>query len=313
MTKPCKGTGAFSTFKVAVLLTCYNGEKFIESQILSILNQSLCDIKIFVSDDQSSDSTLQVLANLVSRFPGKIYSSVTEDRKRSAGKNFYELIEKSACIGYDYVAFSDQDDLWEKDHLISAIKICASKSCDAVSSNVIAFFPDARSKLYRKNQPQKKYDFFFESPGPGCTFVLTGALYQYIRKIFNSNRELVCNVFHHDWLIYAVARSGGFKWFIREAPLVRYRQHGNNETGARIGWKGAYVRFKKISSGWYSDQIHNVALVVRASGVMVADPILECLVTRNNWWRILTQFNQSRRSSSDRLVFFLALLFGWIK
>lgn len=302
-----------SAYRVAVLLTCYNGEEFIEAQINSILCQISCEVTIFVSDDNSTDSTNQLLKKLAFEHPHLIYFSVTDKNTGSAGKNFFHLIQKSDCCEFDFIAFSDQDDIWESDHLINAIKISISERCHGVSSNVLAFFPDGRTKIYRKNKPQKRYDFFFESPGPGCTFVLTKTLYAYVRGIVTYNRILVDHVFHHDWLIYALARSAGFKWFIREAPLVHYRQHGNNETGARIGFKSTVVRLKKLWSGWYGDQIYNVAMVVRATGCMDRDPLLSCLVSRRNYYQILWWITQTRRTRVDQLVLCFAIFVRWVK
>jgi rhamnosyltransferase len=302
-----------SAYKVAVLMTCYNGEKFIESQINSILCQSLCEVKIFVSDDNSTDSSLQILEKFAFKHPHSIYLSVTGKNMGSAGKNFFHLIEKYDCDDYDFVAFSDQDDIWQPDHLLSAIKISLSERCHGISSNVLAFFPDGRTKVYRKNKPQKRYDFFFESPGPGCTFVLTKPLYVHVRDVLIKNKAIVNRVFHHDWLIYAVARSANFKWFIREAPLVHYRQHGTNETGARIGFKSMLVRLKKMRSGWYGDQIHHVATVVCATGCMDRDPLLRCLVSRKKYYQIFWWITQTRRTSVDQLFFCFAIFVRWIK
>jgi rhamnosyltransferase len=299
-------------FKVAVLLACYNGEKYVEKQIETILNQEGCDVKIFVSDDHSTDSTRQILSSMLGKHPGKIVISQTQNRSYSAGANFYQLISAFDCCGFDYVAFSDQDDIWESRHLVSAISISCLSCCDGVSSNVLALYPDGNQKLYRKNQPQRKYDFLFESPGPGCSFVITKRLFNYIRDVFDKNSDLVRAVFHHDWLIYAAARSANYRWFIREEALVRYRQHSNNETGARIGLKSIYLRFKKITSGWYANQVHNVALVVGATRVMEGDQLLECLCKRRNRFLLLKWINETRRSAYDRFVLMLSVLMGWI-
>ena len=307
------GLESLPVYRVAVLLACYNGEKFIESQIVSILFQSSCEVKIFISDDNSIDSTVQVLKKLAFKYPKSIDFSVTDKNMGSAGKNFFSLIEKYDCSEYDFIAFSDQDDIWESDHLSSAIKISLSEGYHGISSNVLAFFPDGRKQIYRKNQPQKKYDFFFESPGPGCTFVLTKPLYAYVRSVLVNNRIIVERVFHHDWLVYAVARSADFKWFIREAPLVHYRQHDNNETGARIGFKSMLARLKKMRSGWYGDQIHKVATVVRATGCMDRDPMLMCLFSRKNYYQLFRWITQTRRTSLDQLFFCLAILVRWVK
>ena len=110
--------------KVAVILAFYNGNKFIEAQVKSILNQNFKNIDIFIFDDNSSVDIkfkrLKLDKNAKSKI--KIFK-----RKKNVGyaKNFL-LGLKEVGKEYDFYAFSDQDDIWEKDKITRGIEVLIS-------------------------------------------------------------------------------------------------------------------------------------------------------------------------------------------
>lgn len=95
--------------KVAVLLACYNGEEYIREQIISILEQRNVDVTIYISDDGSTDSTLNIINKLKKKYPEKIY--LFNGPKRGFAQNFLSLIRNEIVSG-DFYAYSDQDDIW---------------------------------------------------------------------------------------------------------------------------------------------------------------------------------------------------------
>ena len=102
--------------KVQVLLSTYNGEKYIKEQIESILNQKEVEIALLIRDDGSTDKTIQILEELAMNNEN---ITVYKDENLGPARSFMDLIEKSD--EYDYYAFSDQDDVWKPKKLISAI------------------------------------------------------------------------------------------------------------------------------------------------------------------------------------------------
>ena len=98
------------TPKIAVFLATYNGEKFLNQQIDSILSQKNVEVDIYCNDDGSSDRTLEIIKSYqISKKNFFIIDSIKESG--CAGLNFYSLILTSSGE-YDYYAFSDQDDIW---------------------------------------------------------------------------------------------------------------------------------------------------------------------------------------------------------
>jgi len=236
--------------KVCVLLASYNGESHIEEQIHCILNQIDVDIDLYVSDDSSSDTTNIILKNIASKF-NNIKVSIL-DKNIGAARNFYYLIA-NAPTKYDYFSLSDQDDIWFHDKLIHAIKVLEKTDSFGYSSDFFYTSKKKTIKYFKKSYPQKKYDFLFEAPGPGCSFLIKKELFFSLKKFILSN-NLLNNFKWHDWLIYSFARKQGFKWIIDDNAKFIYRQHYSNLVGVHSGFKASYERFLKIAKGdWKKD------------------------------------------------------------
>jgi rhamnosyltransferase len=237
--------------KVAVLLATYNGEQYIEDQIISILNQIDVELDIYVRDDGSTDNSNNILSQY--KLPNiKIFNS--KEKSSGPANNFLSLIEVVSAEDYDFVSFADQDDLWFNDKLINGIKSMRDNFSDAYSSNVIAFWDNGKQLLVDKADPQKMYDFVFESSGPGCTFILSKVLYSDLRQFLTSHHSIKSKIWMHDWFIYAFARGNGYYWFIDKKPYMFYRQHNSNVVGANFGLFSIYRRLRLISNGLYKSQ-----------------------------------------------------------
>ena len=245
-------------FNVVVLMTTYNGEKFIASQIESIINQKNINLKLIISDDKSNDETQKVLYTFKKKYPKIIELVFQKKRIGSAGKHFFHLIEKVKLNNsIDFVCLSDQDDEWFEDKIIKSINLLNQTNTFGYSSNY--YLKNKSSlKLYDKISKQKLYDYFFESPGPGCTFTLSKSLFlTFQAKI---RKDFPRNITYHDWLIYSFARSNNFNWVIDDNPSINYRQHDNNVIGENISVKAKAKRVKLLFNGWWLKQIKNILI-----------------------------------------------------
>lgn len=131
---------------VAVLLTAFNGIKWINEQVNSILNQKEVDIDIYISVDVSSDGTYEWCQNLSSK-KANVYILPYGDHFGGAAKNFFRLIKDVDFNMYDYISLADQDDIWLTDKISRAIKLIVEKKLDGYSSNAIAFWEDGQRNL----------------------------------------------------------------------------------------------------------------------------------------------------------------------
>jgi rhamnosyltransferase len=284
---------------VVVLLSAYNGIKWIEEQITSILSQKNISIEIFISIDLSNDRTYEWCQNLAGENT-HIKVLPYGERFGGAAKNFFRLIRDVDFSYCDYIALSDQDDIWDSGKLHHAIRAIKQDNLDGYSSDVTAFWSNGREELVKKSFPQKKLDYFFEAAGPGCTYVLKQQSAQKFKKFLNNNWEYVNLVELHDWMIYAYFRSQGMKWKIDNKLLMRYRQHDHNQFGLNSGLKAYLIRFNKIKTKWYRNEIRKIIYLLNESSEQNIS--LKRLFLIKNFWHL-------RRRPRDVTILLFMIIF----
>ena len=294
--------------RIAVLLASYNGVKYIKEQIDSILNQKEVDVTIFISDDLSTDGTLEYLQDIYKDFKNIVYLP-SGSKFGGAGKNFFRLIKDVDFSSFDFISFVDQDDIWYEDKLIRAIKTIEDKQLDAYSSNVLAFWEDGKEMIINKSNSQARYDYLFEAAGPGCTYVLKKDLAISLQKFISENWENVNKVELHDWFIYAFARENNYKWHIDEKPSMRYRQHTSNQVGANDGLKAKLKRLKKVFSSWYREEIIKIIKVLRLENKYKFSKYILNKSYLNNLLLLKYSF-EFRRNKKEKLFLSLLILLG---
>ena len=288
--------------KIIILLAAFNGEQFITQQLKSLLHQTIQPNKIAVNIDQSSDKTESIVKEFAKTNP-EIQILNFNKRFGSAATNFIDLLKSTDLKSFEYIALSDQDDLWKEDKLEKAIHKL-EQGYDGYSSNVEAFWKGGRKKVLVKNQPQQKLDHLFESAGPGCTFVLTKRLALSLQEFLKGGQfDQLDN--YHDWLIYAYARSNVFKWHIDSYPGVEYRQHNANVFGANVGIRAFISRIRRVLDGEGFDFAFRLM-----KELSVQDPFIQSLfpVSRINLLRLAFQCKQCRRRWRDQIYFFCACI-----
>jgi rhamnosyltransferase len=245
--------------KVLVLMATYNGARFIEAQIHSILNQTGLEVALLISDDNSSDNTSAVIESFIQQgMPVKLIRRA--HGSGSAAKNFMSLIRLvENPDDFDAFAFSDQDDIWMADKLSTALKRLAGTGSDLYASNLIRWDQDTDTKgIIKKDQPQKAFDYLFEGGSAGCTYVFTKMLFEKISAsipLLNFDSWIG---FSHDWLVYFIARLNGLQVFIDPEPKILYRIHDSNVHGHlnTFSLSSLNERFELVRHGWYMHQIN---------------------------------------------------------
>lgn len=292
--------------KIAILVAIYNGRKWLDEQLTSILQQAEVEVDIFISVDLSSDSSYEYICDKYSSF-NNIFILPYGMRYGSAGKNFYRLILDVDFTGYNYIAFADQDDIWYQNKLTRAVSLLANTEYDAYSSNVLAFWESGKECVIDKAQPQVKYDYLFEAAGPGCTYVFKNKLAQNFKSfIFENN--LAKTVVLHDWLLYAYARANEYRWYIDEEPSMLYRQHSNNEVGANNNIRAAYKRIKLSRQGWYRTEILKLSNMFCKNTNKIFNSLNENGLFNRLY--LLMNVKNLRRRNRDRLAIAILLLFN---
>lgn len=288
-----------------VLLATYNGEPWLAEQLNSIRDQQQVAVHVIASDDQSRDNTLGVLREHSTSLPLTILAAYPE-RCGSANRNFLRLVRDADIGDARYVALADQDDIWYPHKLSRAIAKLGAERADAYSSDVEAFWPDGRTRILKKSYPQKRLDYVFGSPGPGCTFVFTRRMFLEMRSWITAHFDALSMLWVHDWIFYAYARSKGYRWVIDDAPTMRYRQHESNEIGANSGVQAIWRRLAVVKEGRYRYNIVAISELTQASPDCVR--ALRRLSWRDRLW-LIRNAGEFRRSITEvvalRIIFML--------
>lgn len=242
-----------NNINVTVLLAIYNGEPWLSEQIKSIIAQKNIKLNLYVSDDSKKMSSSSAISSLMNSDSNLVILKQRQTQG-GAGQNFFHLLKTVDFSNCEYIALSDQDDIWHDRKLTHAITAIRNNKVDAYSSNVIAFWPNGIKKRIHKAQRQCVFDYMFESAGPGCTFVLSRKLAQDLQSHLLVNDSKLPTIELHDWFIYAFSRSRGYKWFIDPKSHMLYRQHSTNVIGANFGLNAKLSRWKKLRSGWLVEQ-----------------------------------------------------------
>lgn len=210
--------------KIIILMSTYNGEKFIREQIDSILLQTHGNFELLVRDDGSTDGTIKVLDEY--KKAGKLHWYKGENLKPA--RSFLDLVKNAPLA--DYYAFCDQDDIWDPDKIEVAIKMIAGFSkeepalyCSAtrlVDENLKIITPVAHCKDFKL----KFGEALVQAVSPGCTFVFNKKCSEYL-SAFEADY-----ISMHDALTYKIATAFGNVFYDRN-PHISYRQHGGNVIG----------------------------------------------------------------------------------
>jgi rhamnosyltransferase len=302
--------------KILVLMAAFNGSKWIRDQVETILKQVNVDVYLIVSDDGSTDDTSQVIEGFVDDKRIRLVS--TPASTGSAAQNFLWMIRTISAEGYDFVSFADQDDVWNEDRLYRGCSVLIRTGAAGYSSAVTAFWRGGREKVLSQVAKLTSSDFMFEGAGQGCTYVLTSVFYMKVRNFLLNHTSQTKSLHYHDWAIYALSRSWNAAWVFDGKPSLRYRQHDDNDTGARTSVRGMRLRFDLIRTGWYARQLRTIADICFEASP--ADPVI------SEWRKLLgcppgltracrvaaLCLRGGRRRFSDRIILIGSVFAGWI-
>lgn len=243
---------------VTVLMSTYNGEKYLREQLDSIFAQKNVSVELVVRDDASSDRTVDILKEYQ-----KIHEKmiIINDRKNLGACNSFLYLIRTYTQG-KYFALADQDDIWDADKLVIAVK--AIETVEKKKSDIPLLYYSNLRVVNEKNEfgrmshstphvSKNRYAALIENLATGCTVV-------YNRDLANLAKSAQPEQYSmHDVWLYRVAKIFGEAIYDFE-PHINYRQHAENVVGTSI----KKVSLRKIErelkwmldtkqSEWYTD------------------------------------------------------------
>lgn len=242
-----------TSLPVEVLLATYNGERYLAAQLDSLLDQTMSDFVIVVSDGGSRDDTLSVLKDYAERHPGRFQILPQVSRRLDANANFARLLDAASA---DYVFFCDQDDVWAPDKMTMSLAHLKAIQAAEPGGTAILLHTDLRVVgADLRVLGRSFFDYVGSNPGrhslgqlllgnivTGCTVLVNRPLYELARPI-----PAEAPMFDH-WLGLVAAGVGKIGYIDR--AMVDYRQHGGNLIGAtKAGAASLLQRARRILSG----------------------------------------------------------------
>ena len=218
--------------KVNIIMSTYNGERYIREQLDSLLKQDYPDIEIYVRDDGSTDQTFAILQDYAQKYG----IHVVQGKNLGFAGSFFEAM-RMAEEG-DYYSFCDQDDIWLPDKVRLAVKCLEQQKQDRplLYYSFSEMFDDAGIDLGVQKPPKGSLCFARSLTGTfgvGFSMVVNKRLRDEMLKC-DPNK-----VHAHDWLAGAIALGFG-KVFVNQKICARYRRLDTSVTrisfGRRVKW-----------------------------------------------------------------------------
>lgn len=220
--------------KVAVLMSTYNGERYIEQQLESLSSQVGLEIDILVRDDGSKDNTLSILR------AWELKNKLIWYKGENLGPalSFMDLIRNAPQA--DFYAFCDQDDYWDEDKLkiaVEAIKGFGEDSPSLYFSNKRLVDENLCFIENTKQEPRITFgSALIINPVTGCTLVMNRKLLEIVRTYENRN------LYMHDGWVYRVCMALNGNVYFDRTPHISYRQHRDNVIGGKSSIIKRYKR-----------------------------------------------------------------------
>ena len=234
---------------IDILLASYDGEKYIAEQIDSILNQTYKDWFLYIKDDCSTDRTIDIIMDYENKYKDKIKVITSDIKSGSAKDNFFSMLKYSEN---EYIMTSDQDDVWlpgkieitlnkmqEAEQIDNSIPILVHSDLKVTDEN-LNIIADSLMQLQNLDSSRDKLNnLLVQNIVTGCTVMVN-------RKLLDHIKSIPQNAVMHDWWMALLASALGKIYFI-DTPTVLYRQHTNNDVGAKNVKSTDYI-LKKLSN-----------------------------------------------------------------
>lgn len=208
---------------VDVLLATFNGERYLEEQLHSLDQQEDVNVRVWANDDGSDDGTLAILLKWQKL---GLINNITKTQRIGSTRAFLKLLSEHSDS--EYVAFCDQDDIWDPIKLITQVGNLTEETPMVVASQRL--YINSTGAIIGKSRMLRTSPCFenamVENIAPGNTILMNSQAI----KLTNSFPNPA--IAHYDSWIYLLITAFGRVDFLHQ-PLTRYRIHSSNAVGLR--------------------------------------------------------------------------------
>ena len=292
--------------KIAVLLSTYNGEKWLSELLGSLRSQSYADFDLIFRDDGSNDSSVELVMAI---FPEVLICQHYSKQNLGAEKSYSHLLTHSS--EYQITALCDQDDVWFPQKIERALQLFDGGAQPTLVVGKVKLTHKNALKTWPKEDINVKTSrLIFENPSPGCTYFMNQSACNFLNEF-----ELPDKSSHDEWYISALSIAG--KIIVDENPTTYYRLHTQNDIGiARLQGQGiknrTWDRFIWLTSQKkkYEEKIKQLQ--------KIADFFLNRTLPRFyskdevNWRKVLIARVRYRSKLRDEFFLRLVILIWWL-
>ena len=232
--------------KIGVVLATYNGERFLQEQLDSLVAQTVLPNRLVVCDDRSTDSTIAILKTFRNSAPFPVEIHINS-KTLLPTENFFRA---ASLCPTDYVALCDQDDLWDERKIELCDRMATASNPDLIVHSVVDFVTDADGKMVATD-PRLVKDGVVAGTAPNPSLIWLGMAMVPHKRIFDDipMRQALWRP-HFDRLRAIGAESNQSHWWECHDLYLLYRLR---ESG-RIGLIGdVLAHHRTFAGGWHSD------------------------------------------------------------
>lgn len=279
--------------KIVILLAAYNGAEHIREQLESFAAQSHQSWELIVSDDGSTDRTVEIVRDFERSVSQRV--RLIQGPQQGFWRNFLFLLGEAGLSDAELFAFSDQDDVWLPD------KLQRAASWFSTGPREVPGLYFTRTELIQEDgRPAGLSPFFRRRPsfqnalvqnmGGGNTMVMNKSAIRLLAQVPDD-----VTLIAHDWWAYQVVTGSGGTAFYDSVPSLKYRQHGRNLIGANKGFWRRWLRATAFANQRMKHWNEvNIATLNKMRGLLSQSALA-----------VLNDFETARNSKPPRSIYLL--------
>lgn len=294
---------------VEILLSTFNGARFLPAQLSSLQTQSHADWRLLWRDDGSNDDTCQIMDAFIQSEPRA--RALADGQPRMGVTRSFETLLHARDPSAGAIAFCDQDDVWLPEKLAQGLNALAGQTSPALICGRLHLVDEQLNPIGLSpapNRPARLGDLLVENRATGCTIIMN------VPAAALLDRPWPSGVVMHDWwACLCVAAAGGRIEYLSE-PQILYRQHGGNVVGIAgnsfARWRNRWRRFAKRQGRPLTEQAlalqrYTQGLISENQNRVIADFV-------NGGWPLTFDLRYRRQHIADDIIFRVMRLFNLV-